>query len=336
MMKFLRLLALLLGLGGMIYPRAASADDTPRLRFPVVCNLGVDCWVMNLPDTDPEKGSAKDFNCKSHTYDGHSGTDIALADRAAMETGVDVIAAAAGTVTRLRDGSEDAFRDKAGQDELRAAGRECGNGLIIDHGNNWETQYCHLKKGSFKVKAGDKVKASQTLAQIGLSGITDHPHVHLSVRYKGTDMDPFTGREVKAGCGQKGAPLWGERVPVTSFNLYDAGFAPETPDFALISQGLKPPLPDIKAKKIIFWFAFFAAQKGDRIDMRLLSPSGIVLAEQQLTQEIDRARQYYFTGRVTGVSGNDKGTYHGEARVTRISDTGDTVTETIKREFTLP
>ncbi len=124
-------------------------------------------------------------------------------------------------------------------------------------------------------------------------------------------------------------------MTLESLNLYDGGFAPETPDFALISQGLKPPEPDRKAGKLIFWFAYFAAEKGDRIAMTLTGPRGTVLAEQQVVQESDKARQYYFTGRVTPIRGVDEGIYKGEARVTRITDSGDTVTQTLSREFTL-
>ena len=315
-------------------PQNPAFAEPPRLRFPVVCNLGVDCWLMNVPDVAPEKGKAQDFACGAQTYDGHSGTDIATVDRAAMEAGVDVIAAAAGTVQRLRDGEDDLFRAPADTEKLSKSGRACGNGLIIDHGDNWTTQYCHLRKGSFKVKQGDTVKASQTLAQIGLSGLTQHPSLQLTVRYKGDEIDPFTGREPKAGCGMGGTPLWGERVLLDSYNLYDAGFAPETPDFALISQGLKPPVPDRTAKKLVFWFAYFAARKGDRIDVTLTSPQGQILAEQQITQESAQARQYYFAGRVQRGPALT-GTYIGTAKVTRVTTNGDTRTEHITRELIL-
>ncbi len=152
---------------------------------------------MNLPDTDPAAGRAEDFTCKHNAYDGHDGVDVVIADRAAMEAGVTVVAAAAGTVKRVRDGETDAFRGEAAKDEVRKSGRECGNGILIEHENGWTTQYCHLKQGSITVKGGDAVKAGQAIAKIGLSGITDHPHVHLTVRKQETVIDPFTGRELR-------------------------------------------------------------------------------------------------------------------------------------------
>lgn len=315
----------------------AFAEDGPRLRFPMECELGDDCWLMNLPDTDPAKESFKDYTCGSHTYDGHDGTDIAIRDQAAMTKGVDVLAAQAGTVARVRDGVEDKFSNLTEQAEIKKDGKDCGNGIIIDHANNWTTQYCHLKKGSLKVKPGDKVEASRVIAQIGLSGITDHPHLHLAVRYKGTLIDPFTGAELTAGCGHdKNVILpssWAERIPTDGFNLYDAGFSADTPDFALISQGIKPDPASYKSTKLIFWFAYFAALKGDRIDLSIHSPSGRVVADYQTLQPINKARQYLFTGKAMPAGLPEKGVYKGEARVTRVNLRGETRTETITREL---
>lgn len=315
----------------------AYAEDGPRLRFPMECNLGDDCWLMNLPDTDPAKESFKDFTCGSHSYDGHDGTDIAIRDQAAMAKGMGVLAAQAGTVARVRDGVEDKFSNLTEQAAIKKDGKDCGNGIIIDHANNWTTQYCHLKKGSLKVKQGDKVEASQVIAQVGLSGITDHPHLHLAVRHKGNLIDPFSGAELTAGCGQdKNVILpsaWSERIPTDGFNLYDAGFSAETPDFGLISQGQKPDPAVYKSKKLIFWFAYFAALKGDRIDLSIVSPSGRVLADYQTLQQTNKARQYLFTGKALPTGLPEKGIYKGEARVTRVNLKGETRTEIIIRDL---
>ena len=84
--------------------------------------------------------AATDFTCGPLSYDGHDGTDIALPTRAAMAEGVAVLAAAPGTVTGIRDGIAD-FAPVI-------QGKECGNGVVIDHGAGWVTQYCHLRQGS--------------------------------------------------------------------------------------------------------------------------------------------------------------------------------------------
>lgn len=327
-------LSLLLAIFFVLMP-SAMADDEPRLRFPVACDLGATCWLMNLADTATEKDKAQDFTCGPRTYDGHDGTDIAIQGLEAMTAGVDVLAAADGKVLRLRDGETDEFRSEDDKEKVRSNGRECGNGLIIDHGGDWTTQYCHLKKGSFKLKTGDAVKAGQAIAQIGLSGISDHPHVHMTVRHKGQILDPFTGRPVTQACAPGGQALWAERVSAEGFNLYDAGFTTVPPDFDAISHGKKPSLPDKTAKTLIFWFGYFGARAGDRVDITIRTPSGMVLADTQTRQEKDRARQYLFAGKDLRFGLPEKGVYTGEARVTRISATGETRTELIHRDLDL-
>ncbi len=315
----------------------SHAAEEPRLRFPVDCNLGDSCWLMNLPDTEPDKDKALDFLCGTRTYDGHDGTDIAIRDEGEIKKGIPVLAAQGGTVTKLRDGVEDKFLNVTEQADIKKAGKECGNGIFIEHNADWSTQYCHLRKNSLKVKQGDKVEAGQEIAEVGLSGISDHPHLHLTVRHKGEAVDPFTGAEVKSGCGQHRSKiltsLWAERVDTSGFNLYDGGLTGQAPDFGQISQGKKPVSLVFKDHQILFWFVYFAAQKGDRIDLSITSPSGRILADYQTVQDKNKARQYLYTGQKLPKGLPEKGVYKGEARVTRVSETGETRTEILSREM---
>ena len=41
------------------------------------------------------------------------------------------------------------------------------------------------------MKVGDNVQVGDVLGKIGLSGRTQFPHVHVSVRHNGTCIDPF-------------------------------------------------------------------------------------------------------------------------------------------------
>jgi hypothetical protein len=68
--------------------------------------------VVNYLDTDPSPERFADFRCGRRTYDGHDGTDFAVRDAMAMEQGVDVLAAADGTVLRLREGVRDGSREE--------------------------------------------------------------------------------------------------------------------------------------------------------------------------------------------------------------------------------
>ena len=316
---------------------ALPSLGAPLLRLPVDCTLEQDCWLMALPDADPAPDAARDYTCGRQTREGFTGTSIGIASLADMEKGVGVLAPASGTVTRLPDGEEDAFMSIKEQAELKKQGKECGNGVFIEHAEGWTTQVCNLRKDSITVKKGDSVKVGQKIAEIGLSGISDHPQVTLTLRHDGIEVDPFSGTELKSGrCGFPPKPLWATKVNTAGFNLYDAGFAEKAPDFGLISQGQKPEVPTRKSLGLVFWFAYFGAQKGDRIDISLTSPAGVFMSSEQMVQQQDNPRQYIFVGKAlpTGLPATPKkGAYKGEARLTRITQDGDTITRTISREL---
>ena len=84
----------------------ASPAGAFNLGFPLRCDLGKTCYIQQYIDHDTGPKAA-DFTCGSLSYDGHDGTDLALPTRAAMQAGVDVLAAQAGTVKGLRDGVAD-------------------------------------------------------------------------------------------------------------------------------------------------------------------------------------------------------------------------------------
>jgi len=125
--------------------QATAHQAPPKLGVPLACTMGRDCFVQNYVDVDPGAG-ARDHTCGPLTRDGHKGTDIRLVDLGAMRGGVAVVAAAAGTVLALRDGMADAGLSEASREAIK--GRECGNGVVVDLGGGWHTQYCHLGKGS--------------------------------------------------------------------------------------------------------------------------------------------------------------------------------------------
>ena len=184
---------------------SAAASDLPPgggFSLPLNCTPGTDCWMMNYPDMAPGRDVA-DPQCGPRSFDGHKGTDLAIRDLATMRRGVPVRAAANGVVRHARDGMPDKImRTKADRAQLK--GRDCGNGIVVDHDNGWQTQYCHLRRGSVAVRPGESVRRGQRLGLVGLSGWTQFPHVHLTIRRRGEVLDPMTGRPLSTGCGQGG------------------------------------------------------------------------------------------------------------------------------------
>ena len=309
---------------------AASVEET-KLGLPLVCQLGETCWVANYLDVDPTE-AAHDFRCKGRTYNGHDGTDFAIRDRGVMERGVTVVAAAPGTFRRVRDGVEDrALTDEASKRAI--AGRECGNGVVIDHDGAWQTQYCHLRRGSLRVRAGEPVERATPLGLVGLSGKTEFPHVHLTVRHNGQVIDPFTGQLQSAGCGGEEKPLWqaDAHVAYEDVALYNAGFWDDQPEVEAIRRGRvsERPLPPT-ATALVLWVDVFGVQAGDLVRFRIIGPDGQAILDKEESVDRTQARRFIFAGQRRRAGTWSPGTYSGQVTLKRAFD-GHLVERSISR-----
>ena len=286
-------------------------------------------------DVDPTE-AAHDFRCKGRTYNGHDGTDFAIRDRGVMERGVTVVAAAPGTFRRVRDGVEDrALTDEASKRAI--AGRECGNGVVIDHDGAWQTQYCHLRRGSLRVRAGEPVERATPLGLVGLSGKTEFPHVHLTVRHNGQVIDPFTGQLQSAGCGGEEKPLWqaDAHVAYEDVALYNAGFWDDQPDVEAIRSGRvsdRPLPPTVTA--LVLWVDVFGVRAGDRVRFRIIGPYGQAILDKEEPVDRTQARRFMFAGQRRRVDAWSSGSYSGQVTLTRMHD-GHPMEHSINRTLTI-
>lgn len=270
------------------------------LALPVDCTLGETCYIQQYVDHDPGPGT-RDFTCGGLSYDGHKGTDFGLPTHAAMARGVNVLAAAPGIVGGIRDGMED--RLFAGED---LGGRDCGNGVVLRHADGWESQYCHLQKGSVQVRSGQVVEAGAVLGRVGLSGRTQFPHLHLSLRHEGAVVDPFAPDGAEA-CGSD-RTLWITRLNYTPGGLLDIGFAPGVPDFDAVQAGTADRIPPDRHSALVGFALAFGGQKGDVVEIAIDGPAGEVITTNI---EIDRAQASFFraAGRKRQAEGWPAGDY---------------------------
>ncbi|MEU4693817.1 M23 family metallopeptidase [Actinoplanes sp. NPDC023714] len=65
--------------------------------------------------------------------------------------------------------------------ELAGAGRILGNHVIVQHDDGTFAAYAHLRRGSARVTAGDRVEAGRQLAEVGNTGNTSEPHLHVQL-----------------------------------------------------------------------------------------------------------------------------------------------------------
>lgn len=291
-------------------PVAAGALDLTR---PIACDLGETCHIQQYVDADPGPG-AQDYRCGPLSYDGHKGTDFALPTLAAMEAGVPVLAAAPGVVTALRDGMAD--RAFAEGDTASVEGRECGNGVVIDHGDGWETQYCHLRRGTVQVSNGDRVARGDPLGAVGMSGKAEFPHVHLSLRQNGTVIDPFAPEAAR--CGQPPeADLWQDTPSYQPGGLIAAGFSPGMPSYDAIKSGEAATREmDGSAPALVLYGYAFGGQKGDVIEIEIDGPGGRVIAHS-VELEKTQAQLFRAAGKRRPDGGWPKGQYDGMVRMLR-------------------
>lgn len=338
------LLRLVLVIMSVLAVSLASATDLARslpsldpfeLGLPLECRLGETCWVANYVDVDPAT-TARDFHCHARTYEGHEGTDFAIRDLSVMAAGVPVLASAPGVVRSARDGMADVALTDALSRE-RIAGRECGNGVVLDHEHGWQTQYCHVRRGTVRVKGGERVARGQELGLVGLSGQTEFPHVHVTVRHQGQVIDPFTGKSRMAGCGRAGRSMWHTDQPVSyePFAPYHAGVAGSPPQIDAIRAGkIEDPLPSATSAALVLWVDILGVEAGDRVRFHLTGPDGVVVLDHVTAIAKTQARHFAFAGARRNADTWRPGTYRGEIALVRESQ-GQTLQGSVQRTMTI-
>ena len=157
---------------GLVLPAVAE----PQFGLPLNCPSDSICPIQQFVDVDAGS-DARDPWCGTQTYDGHKGTDFRVLSLKDVARGVEVVAMADGVVKAGRDGMADRLVATE-QDRQAISARECGNGLVLDHGDGFETQYCHMRQGSLGLAPGAEVRKGEVLGFVGASGLAAFPHVH--------------------------------------------------------------------------------------------------------------------------------------------------------------
>ncbi|WP_204115449.1 M23 family metallopeptidase [Shimia biformata] len=299
------------GLLPVLLLSATHAVADPLFGGPFDCPDDVTCFVQNYVDRDPGPGYA-DFTCGALSYDGHTGTDFAVPTRRAMHRGVPVLAARAGIVTGLRDGMPDSGFTTG--TEAAISGRECGNGVVINHGQGWVTQYCHLQNGSIAVANGQKVAAGERLGLIGQSGKAAFPHLHFTIRKNGTPVDPFAPNSKQCGAGDEGT-LWAEPVTYQAGGLIGVALSDHIPNFDRVKQDGGGTDVTTRSPAIVLVAHAFGARKGDELSLLLEGPEGVIV-EQTIQLDKTQARLFRASGRKARGPWPTGG-YHGHAVLTR-------------------
>ena len=290
-----------------------------ELSAPIVCPTGLVCPVQNLFDHDPG-ASVRDFRCTALGYDGHDGVDFRVPSTAVQKAGVEVSAAADGVVVGLRDGMEDASQTTTGP--KAPEGAECGNGVMIRHDDEWSTQYCHLAKGSVVVRKGEAVERGQPIGRVGLSGVTQFPHLHFALRRNGKPVDPYAIDGPSRSCGETKSAWAKDAAAAVAVNaplILNAGLTHRpVPEEDIESGAVEERKPGADPEALIAYGRVIGLARNDSLRVRLLDPDYRELARND-SPMVDgpKAQWSLFVGRKRPVTGWRRGDYRARIELLR-------------------
>lgn len=283
---------------GIAFTKAAMGQPL-ELTLPIDCTLNETCWIARYMDRVSGNDKA-DYRGGLQTQDKHKGTDFAIQDLGAMEHGVLVLAAADGIVLRKRDGMSDKAVNDKNRKEIE--GKECGNALILEHADGWQTQYCHLKQSSITVQVGDAVKAGASMAKVGLSGLTEFPHLHFMLRQvrdhqPPLDIDPFDGGifESPQATNKQEKSFW-RTTPAYSEAVVLPPLVTNTRTTRQTMWHEQRIINAASAEALIVQARGFHTQKRDRWSFSLVSPNGKPIKLKTIIQSKNRQLVQAYAG----------------------------------------
>ncbi len=138
---------------------AALIEEDEKSKMPSINGVILATLPLNGGTITSRFGSVSSIRSGAHT-----GTDIC------SSVGTPIKAVADGTII---------FAERNGS---------YGNLIKIDHGNGVETWYAHCNKLYSKV--GETVSAGDVIAEVGSTGNSTGPHLHLEIRINGVAINP--------------------------------------------------------------------------------------------------------------------------------------------------
>lgn len=292
-------------------------ESAPALTLPVQCKVGQSCLIQKLVDHDDSAGR-RDYRCGTLTTDGHDGVDIRLRTLDDMRSGYAVVAAAAGKVMRIRDSEPDI----SSRQRIDLNGKNAGNGVVIDHGDGWETQYSHLRQGSIGVQPGQQIAAGQQLGLVGMSGNSEFPHLHFTLRHHGEAIDPFTGTGQGSMCSAAASPagLWTantrREIGYVQTAIVSAGLMSNVPPKSVADRTDRKELAG-RHEPIILWVDVIGAKVGDIQEFAITGPDGQSIHAQQVTVVGGGLSWFAFSGKRAPAAGWPAGRYVGRYIIKR-------------------
>ncbi|MGI9430455.1 MAG: peptidoglycan DD-metalloendopeptidase family protein, partial [Bythopirellula sp.] len=235
-------------------------------------------WIADgYVDVDPSFcfECAEDFReNQSLTRDFHNGIDFRVINFAQADRGVDVLAAAGGTITLAQDGNFD--RRAVFNTPVMN-----GNRVFVDHGNGWVSQYYHLQRDGVTVNVGDSVTAGQVIGRVGSSGNSLAPHLHFEVQHNHSPVEPFVSPNDyfvdPAAYAYDVDPVFHDLGITTAFPFFRDVIELPSDNDALPAQtvSLSP------------WVVLSSIESGDTWELKIYRPNGTEYVQPALAVPIE-------------------------------------------------
>lgn len=137
--------------------------------------------IKNLQKSGSYAGGSMTWPCpSSKTISSYYGNRLhPILKKYKMHTGIDISANQGASIVAANKGT------------VIMAGWQSGYGytVVVDHGGGITTLYAHCSK--ILVSVGQSVKAGETIAKVGSTGMSTGPHLHFEVRKNGATTNPL-------------------------------------------------------------------------------------------------------------------------------------------------
>lgn len=157
-----------------VVPSRNSTELTLPFKGKWLVFWGGDTSKLNYHHDTPNQQFA--FDLLGVGPDGKTKQDRGKGNESYYAFGREVLAPSEGTVVAAIDGVPD---NEPGSMNPYSA---LGNCVVIQHRTNEVSVLAHFRRGSVRVKAGDKVSRGQVLGLCGNSGNSSEPHLHYHLQ----------------------------------------------------------------------------------------------------------------------------------------------------------
>ena len=121
------------------------------------------------------------------------------------------------------------------------------------------------------------------IGEVGLSGMTEYPHLHVSFREKIEDktreLDPFYGSQ--PDCGLPAKSMWKDAILMNQQArtgiIYNYGFAFELTNAEQIRSGKYNIKQPENPQEFIGFVDIFSVDRGDKLELSIIDQEGTVL-----------------------------------------------------------